>query len=326
MKLLKVLGLILLLLIVCIIGAGTYMKTALPDVGDAIDIKIERTTARVERGRYLANHVAVCMDCHSSRDWSLYAGPMQAGNFGGGGEVFNKEMGFPGTFYAPNITPYALGSWTDGEILRAITTGVNKEGRALFPVMAYHRFGAMDKEDVYSIIAYIRTLDPVKREVPVSQADFPVNFIINTMPAKAQFTAIPDTNDQLAYGKYLINATGCVDCHSQTDKGKVIPGTEFGGGMEFHQPAGILRSPNITFDAETGIGAWTKESFVQRFKMYTDSSYLLRAMKRSDLNTPMPWTMFAGMKTKDLEAIYAYLKSLKPIRHQVDRYELALQK
>ena len=321
MKVLKITGKILSVLFLIVFIAGVYVKTALPDTGPAPDLKIERTPARLERGAYLANHVSVCMDCHSTRDWSRFAGPMAPKGFGGGGEKFDQNMGFPGTFFAPNITPYSLGSWTDGEIFRAVTTGVNKNGKALFPLMAYHRFGQMDKEDVYSIIAYIRELEPVKNDVPESQADFPVNFIINTMPKEAAFTKIPSEQDQAAYGKYLVNATGCVDCHSKTDKGSVIPGTELGGGMEFKLPGATLRSPNITMHKKTGIGSWTKEAFVKRFKMYADSNYVSPKVNPGEMNTPMPWTMFGGMKESDLEAIFAYLETVNPIENEVLRFE-----
>ncbi|RYG50669.1 MAG: c-type cytochrome [Chitinophagaceae bacterium] len=317
MKILKVAGIIILVLILLAFSAGLYVKTALPNTGDPSDIKIERTEARVERGKYLANNVAVCMDCHSSRDWQTFSGPL-SGNFGGGGEPFNSEMGFPGNFYAPNITPASLGTWTDGEVLRAVTTGVSKDGHALFPVMGYKRFGKMDEEDVLSIIAYIRTLPPVEHAVPASKADFPVNFLINTMPEKAAFQPRPAKSDNVAYGKYLVNVAGCVDCHSKTDKGQIIDGTEFGGGMEFAQPGGIIRSANITFD-NTGIASWTKEAFVKRFKTYTDSTYVPVKLKQGELNTPMPWSMYAGMEQSDLEAIYDFLKSVKPIQHKVER-------
>ncbi|MCK7555914.1 c-type cytochrome [Chitinophaga sedimenti] len=321
-KVFKVIGIIVLVLILGVAGVGVYVKTALPNVGPAPEITLKNTPERIANGRYLAHHVAVCMDCHSTRDWSRYAGPMVEKGIGGGGEVFNKQMGFPGDFYAPNITPHALSGWTDGEIFRAVTTGVSKDGHALFPVMGYHRFGQMDQEDIMDVIAYLRTLEPVVNEIPRSKADFPVNVLINTMPAKAAFTKRPAESDQVAYGKYLINASGCVDCHSQTDKGKVIPGTEFGGGMEFAQPAGIVRSPNITFDKANGIGSWSKDMFVQRFKMYTDSGYAPRQLKPGELNTPMPWSMYAGMKTSDLEAIYAYLQSVKPLDNKVERFAL----
>ncbi|MEO6915184.1 MAG: c-type cytochrome [Chitinophagaceae bacterium] len=320
MKVLKVTGIILLVILVGILGVVMYVKIALPNVGPAADITIERTPQRIERGKYLAHSVAVCMDCHSTRDWTHYAGPMTSG-LGAGGEVFNREMGFPGNFYAPNITPYALASWTDGEIVRAVTTGVNKSGKALFPLMGYHRFGHMDEEDIHSIVAYIRTLPAIKKDIPRSEPDFPVNILINTMPEKAAFSKMPAQEDVTAYGKYLINVSGCVECHSKTDKGQVVPGTEFGGGMEFHQPAGVMRSPNITSDIETGIGKWTSSSFVQRFRMYADSSYHGKSVAATELNTPMPWTMYSGMSEKDLAAIYTYLTTVTPIKNQVIRAE-----
>lgn len=320
MKVLKVLLALFGIIILLVAGAAAYVKIALPDTGKPQVIRVSSRPERIENGRYLANHVTVCMDCHSSRDWDLFAGPMKKDGFGAGGEVFNEQMGFPGTFYAPNITPYALKNWTDGEVLHAITTGVNKEGRALFPLMAAHRFGKMDKEDIYDIIAYLRTLSSVEKDIPRSKADFPVNFIMNTMPRKAAFQKKPAAQDTVLYGAYLANAAGCVDCHSQTDKGSVIPGTEFGGGMEFKMPTGIVRSPNITADQSTGIGGWTKTAFVLRFKSYADSSYHAAKVENGSMNTPMPWGMYAGMKEKDLEAIYAYLNSIKPMQHQVLKY------
>lgn len=321
MKVLKFLGIIVCIILVLAVAVGAYVKVALPDVGPAPVVKIESTPERIERGKYLANHVTLCVDCHSTRDWSKYAGPMLSSELGGGGEIFDQKLGFPGKFIAKNITPYHLGNWTDGEVLRAVTEGVSKDGTALFPIMGYHRFGQMDQEDIYSIIAYIRTLAPVKKDIPASEADFPFNFIINTLPQKAAFTKRPPESDLLAYGKYIINASGCVECHSKKDKGETVPGTEFGGGMEFPQPAGIVRSANITMDKEHGIGTWSKETFIQKFKAYTDSAYVSPVMGPEDLNTPMPWVMYAGMNEKDLEAIYAYLTSVKTLSNKVVKME-----
>lgn len=321
MKALKIIGIILGIILLLFIIAGTYIKTALPDTGSAPDITIKATPERVEQGKYLANHVAVCMDCHSTRRWDLFAGPMSETAIGGGGEVFNEKMGFPGTFYAPNITPYSLGKWTDGEIFRAITTGVNKNGKALFPLMAYHRFGKMDKEDIYNIIAYIKTLSPVKKDIQESKTDFPVSLLINTMPKRADFQKKPSADNTIAYGGYLVNAAGCVDCHSNQKNGAVVLGTEFGGGMAFIQPNGTVRSPNITADDKTGIGKWTEKDFVSRFKLYGDASYRPAEIPKNGLNTPMPWVMYSGMKETDLAAMYVYLKSLKPIKNKIITFE-----
>jgi mono/diheme cytochrome c family protein len=322
-KTFKISGIVFLILLAVVAIAGIYVKTALPNTGPAPQLTIERTPERIKRGEYLANHVTVCMDCHSTRATDLYSGPLVEGNFGGGGEKFDKSMGFPGNFYSRNITPYGLGSWTDGEIFRAVTTGVNKDGKALFPVMPYHAYGQIDTEDIYSIIAYLRTLEPVKNDPPSSEADFPVNFIINTMPSAATPGKRPADNDLIAKGKYLATAAACVECHSKMDKGAKIPGSEYGGGMEFASPAGIVRSPNITSDKKTGIGQWTEEAFVKRFKTFADSGYIPHPVGLKDMNTPMPWMMYAGMEENDLKAIYAYLQSLEPIDHQVTKFTAA---
>lgn len=317
MKKLKVMAIIVALVAIIGFSGAMYINLALPNVGPAPVIKIDTTLERIARGKYLANHVAACMDCHSERNWEEFSGPMKAESLGAGGELFDEKMGFPGKIYASNITPHALKDWTDGEILKAITTGESKDGRALFPVMAYSRFGKMDKDDLYSIIAYIRSLTPINKQVPETELNFPVNLINKTLPSQATFQKIPMESDSIRYGGYLVNAAGCVDCHSKTDKGKIIAGSEFGGGMEFKFPNGTLRSPNITMHETNGLGNWTKEFFINRFKLYADSNYKAQKVGMFVENTPMPWTMYSGMKEKDLAAIYSYLKSLKPNSNQV---------
>lgn len=320
-KLPKILGIIVLALVVLIGGLLTYVKTALPNVGPAPDLKVEKTTAQIERGKYLANHVTVCIDCHSARDWSKFSAPPIAGTFGQGGEKFDQNLGFPGSYYARNITPAGIGNWTDGEVFRAITSGVSKDGRALFPVMPHPLYGQLDQEDIKSIIAYIRTLQPIQKEIPASESDFPMNFIINTIPAKPKFQTIPEKDDQLAYGKYLITAAACVECHTQKEKGQNIAGMEFAGGMEFKFPTGeVLRSPNITPDPKTGIGNWTKEAFVNRFKMHANGA---TNVEKGGFQTVMPWTMYAGMTDEDLSAIYTYLKSVPAKENKIERFTKA---
>jgi hypothetical protein len=167
-KLLRILGLIVLILVIAVSGLILYVKTQLPDVGAPPDVKVELTPQRIERGRYLANSVTVCMDCHSTRDWSRFSGPITAGTEGRGGERFDHSVGFPGVYFSKNITPFGISRYTDGELYRVITSGVTKEGRAIFPVMPYPYYGRMEDEDVYSIIAYLRTLKPIESTVPYS--------------------------------------------------------------------------------------------------------------------------------------------------------------
>jgi len=320
-KVLKVLGYLVLLLIVIVAGLMVYAKTALPSVGAAPEMKVQITPERVERGKYLANAVVVCMDCHSTRDWSKFAGPVKPGTWGKGGERFDHNLGFPGTYYSRNITPAGISRYTDGELYRVITTGVDKEGKALFPVMPYPYYARMDPEDIKSIIAYIRTLQPVSNTVPAPESDFPMNFILNTIPKKATPQQRPDPSNQLAYGKYMVNACACMECHTKVDKGQIIPALAFSGGREFIFPDGsVVRSANITPDEETGIGNWNEDAFINRFKTYADSSYTPPAVEKGAFQSIMPWLMYSHMTREDLSAIYAYIRSLQPIRNSVVKF------
>jgi hypothetical protein len=312
---------IVILLIACLL---TYLKIMLPSVGDATDLKVETNDDRIERGKYLANHVMVCMDCHSKRDWSKFSGPLVDGTLGSGGEVFDQKLGFPGKYVANNITPSHLGSWTDGEIFRALTSGVSKDGRALFPIMPYLNFRLLDEEDVKSVITYIRTLTPIENKTEASRSDFPMNFIINTMPKKPRFAKMPGLDDKVNYGKYLATAAGCNDCHTKQEKGKFI-GEPFAGGFDFRLLDGsIVTSSNITPHL-SGIGGWTEEQFIARFKIYSDTNYFSPKVSSGEFQTVMPWTMYTGMTKQDLSAIYQYLLTLPPKDNTITRFKSAKQ-
>jgi len=322
---LKILLIILVVIVLAIGGLLAYVKTALPNVGDAPEMTIERTPERIERGRYLANYVMLCVDCHSTREWELFAGPLVTGTEGMGGDIFDQRFGFPGRYVAPNITPVGLKDWTDGEIFRAVTTGVSKDGSPLFPIMPHPNYGELDSNDILAVIAYIRTFPPNNNIVDESRSDFPMNFIIHTIPKKANFAPRPDVSNKIEYGKYMLTASLCNNCHTKFEKGKFI-GEPLAGGREFPMPDGsVLRSANLT-PHETGIGSWTEEMFMQKFKMYADSSYTDRKPEEIGYQTFMPWTMYAHMKTEDLSAIYAYLKTLKPVDNKVEKYTTSLNK
>lgn len=320
-KLVKIILYSIGILVIIISGGLGYVKFFLPNI-PVKEVKVEVTADRVAQGEYLANHVMVCMDCHSVRDWSMFSGPITPGTMGAGGDEFTPEMGFPGHFYAPNITPYNLKDWTDGEIYRAITSGVNKSGKPLFPVMPYHSYGKLDDEDIYSVIAYLRTLEPIVKDVPASEPDFPMSLIMHLIPQKNSPQARPLTNDQVNYGKYLITAAACADCHTPFEKGQPVKGMEFAGGREFEMPFGTLRTPNITPDKATGIGAWTSDVFINMFLMYDSIHKLEKVSSPDEYNSLMPWNMYAGMKKEDLEAIYAYLRTLEPVTNEVEKVTL----
>jgi hypothetical protein len=191
----------------------------------------------------------------------------------------------------------------------------------MFHIMPYYYYGKMDPEDIRSIIAYIRTLSPIENDVPASAADFPMNFILNTIPKKADPHKLPSSSDQLAYGGYIISACACIECHTPVKHGQIIEPLAYSGGREFILPDGsTARSANLTSDRVTGIGTWTEDMFIRRFKAYADSNYTAPPVKPGEYNTLMPWTAFARMKKEDLAAIYAYLHQVKPITNIVNKF------
>jgi hypothetical protein len=276
-KIFKILGILLIIVVLFAAGGFIYLQTAFPKVSAAPDIKIEPTPERIERGKYLANSFAFCIDCHSSRDANKFSMPILPGTEGKGGDDYGEGAGF---VPASNITSdkeTGIGSWTDGEIFRAITSGVNKDGKFLAPMMPYALFNKMDKEDLYSIIAYIRTLPAIKNQIPEKNLKFPVNLIFRTIPADVtEYGKRPDGLDKIKQGEYL--GYGCKFCHSPSEKGEILPGKEFAGGVEFPMPDGsIIRSSNITPDKETGIGTMTKEVFISKFRLCLNDNFLIKS-------------------------------------------------
>jgi mono/diheme cytochrome c family protein len=316
----KIFGIVAAVIVIAVGGLLAFFSLKYPNAGPIPTLKVEATPARLERGEYLANHVAVCIDCHSARDWQLVSGPIIPGTEGKGGERFDESMGFPGTIFARNITPAGIGDWTDGELYHAITTGVSKDGRALFPLMPYKAYNNLSVEDILSIIAYVRLLKPVENQVPETRLNFPLNFIVKTIPEKHTPAPEPNKNNAFEYGKYLVNAASCIECHTQAVKGERVKGMEFAGGREFPFPNGTVRTANITPDEETGIGLWTKDVFISRFKAFADSASQRQNADSAKYYTIMPWTMYAGMTNEDLGAVYEYLRTVPLVKNQVEHF------
>ena len=317
-------GLVLVLLAAAA-GGFAYLNMAFPKVGPADDIHIEQSPERLARGQYIVNHVTGCFGCHSDRDWNCFSGPIKEDSLGKGGFLLNKKlMGLPGDFYAKNITPYHLKDWTDGEIVRVLRTGVDKQGQALFPIMPYDSFSKLSQGDLYAIVAYLRTLKPIAYDPPGRRIDFPVNYIVKTIPQNAgPYPPEPDRKNLVEYGRYMVNATGCMHCHTPVDAhGQPLPGLEAAGGMEFHWPdGGTVRSVNISPDPATGIGDWNKDYFIKRFQLGEKMALTHAPVKPGEFNTPMPWQEYGGMTVEDLGAIYEYLhNAVKPVKHQVEKF------
>ncbi len=324
-KWILIIAIILLVLILLPVGAFTFVALTKPDVGPAPTLTVTSTPELIERGRYLFHHQTACVACHTPWDTTKYSFPPIAGKEGAGGMMFAAESGVPGKIYASNITPAGLKDWSDGEIFRALTTGVNKRGEALFPLMPYAHYAKLSTPDLHALIAYLRTMPAVDSVVPARELKFPMNIIVRLIPKVAEPPAATPKADAPEYPAYVVNSGACMHCHSPSNHGKVAPGTEFSGGVNFPMPDGsTVRSVNLTPDDETGLGKWTKEQFIARFRTGVEQAKL--PVLPNQPNTPMPWSSYGGMTDGDLGAIYDHLRSLPKVANKVERFTPAVAK
>ena len=321
---LKIVGGIALVVVAVAAGVLTWLSMKKPASHPASAEKIEATPERIERGRYVVEHVSDCLGCHS--DHNLKFGlPVKPGTEGAGGYIFDEKLGFPGVVAAQNITPdpeHGLGQWTDGEIVRAIREGVDRKGDALFPMMPYEHFRYMSDEDAKSVVVYLRTLKPINKGVPPKSLKFPVNFIVKFIPKPVDApVATPDRKDSVAYGKYLATIGGCHECHTpHDDHNSLIAGQDYSGGWEMSGDWGRNYTANITPMPYTFVGRATKAEFIGRFKAFASMTADTAPEAPKGRNTVMPWIAFAGMTDDDLGAIYDYLKTVKPIDNKVNTF------
>ena len=114
------------------------------------------------------------------------------------------------------------------------------------------------------------------------------------------------------YGKYLTEIAGCVGCHTAADKRGTYTGPQYAGGREFLVPApgtGTVRSANLTPDDATGLGRWSKQQFVARFKNATLETARTQEVS-GGFNSVMPWWAWSRLREEDLGAIYDYLRTV----------------
>jgi mono/diheme cytochrome c family protein len=312
---LKIAGYCLVALLLLVIAAIPAVVGIRPIIGPRArpltDRVFERTPERVERGRYLANAVGGCMFCHSELDWQGSGFPIKPGTEGGGRSFADEGVPF---LSAPNLTPdpeTGAGAWSDDMLVRAIREGISHDGRSLFPMMPYLQYRYMSDEDVASVVAYLRTLKPLRSTPPPTDVPFPVNRLINGVPDPVTEPIVaPDRTDQVAYGDYMVRLSVCRECHTPLDaEGQVIPGMDFAGGFTLIGPFGQVASVNIT-QAPSGIPYYTEELFLEMMR-----TGMVKARKIHDM---MPWSIYREQTDDDLKAIFAYIKTVPPVQHRVD--------
>jgi mono/diheme cytochrome c family protein len=312
----KISGIVLLVLIVIIAVGITFAIGWRPIIGAKkralTDRKFEVTSARLERGRYLVDSVNGCFGCHTDQDWSKPGAPPVAGREGSGHIWADQVLPW---LTAPNITPdkeTGAGNWTDDMLARAIREGIGHDGRTLFSMMPYPHYREMSDEDLASIIVYLRSVPAVRNQLPTTQMPFPLKYLMNNMPQPVTSTVTNDLSTPEKRGAHLVSMAACSDCHTPQEKGEPIPGMAFAGGFLMHEPKGEVVSNNITPSA-SGIGYYNEATFIQALRT--------GKVGARPLHASMPWYFFGKMTDDDLKSIYAFLKTVKPVKHQIDNFE-----
>jgi mono/diheme cytochrome c family protein len=308
---------IVLILLVALLCLGiTFTIGWRPIIGakkrSLTDRRFEATSARLERGRYLVDSVNGCFGCHTDQDWSKPGAPPVAGREGSGHIWSDQDLPW---LVAPNITPdkeTGAGNWSDDALARAIREGIGHDGRTLFPSMPYPHYREMSDEDLASIIVYLRSVPPVRSQLPMTKIPFPLNYLTNNVPQPVTAPVGMDVATEEKRGAYLVKMAACTDCHTAQENGQPIPGMEFAGGFLIHEPKGDVISTNISPSA-SGIAYYNDATFIQALRQGKVGARPLRAS--------MPWYFFGKMTDDDLKSIFAYLKTVKPVRHQIDNFE-----
>jgi hypothetical protein len=284
---------------------------------------IPRTPERLARGKYLVEGLLQCPACHSDMDFSKRPIEPFPGKELGGSVFMNETVGLPqpNRVVAPNISPdaeFGAGTWKDAIFVRALRQGIGHDGRTLFPLMPYSFFRNLSDEDLASVIVYVRSFPPAHVQQPKIFLTDEIKKTFQPLPPLPHVPD-PDRSDRVAYGKYLVNAGHCSACHdSYDDKGNPIPGMDFAGGGELTGPweggtqLKTVNALNLTPDP-SGIGYFSEAMFVE----------VLRngGFKSRPLSSIMPWNFFRNLSDDDLKAMFAYLKTLKPVCHHVDNTE-----
>jgi cytochrome c2 len=320
-KALKILAYLLGLILLVIGGAATYIQVrGVPKYKVAIPAELQKLSVPkdsnlVAEGKRFST--LLCQNCHYSNETKKLTGI----------RMYDVPKAF-GIIYSRNITQdpvKGIGEWTDGELYYFLRTGIHaKTGQYIPPYMP--KFPLLSEQDMYAIIAWLRSDDPMlapdRYELPEIKPSFLIKALANTvmkpiaLPEKAIFA--PDTLDKVALGRYIANnLIGCYGCHS-ADLTKInalepekTPGF-YGGGTAMLDEKGEkeIFTANITMDKETGIGNWTEEQFIAAVRF---------CQKPGGGSLRYPMLPHTALSDQEVKAMWAYLQTIPKINNKVNR-------
>jgi len=272
----------LLVAIVSVVTLVGLVKLYAPKNAPIPDLKVAGTPEQIQRGEHLAN--AFCVECHSpNRQLPLI-----------GGRDMGADFPLPlGSFVPANLTPAGdLKDWSDGEIMRVLRSGIDRDRRQLL-FMSTVNVRHMSDNDLEAVIAFLRSQPAVvnKTQEPPDQPSLLAAIMMGAgmlpkgeAPVTGTITA-PSKGPTVEYGEYMIGFQDCRDCHGEDLKG---------GKQGQLAPIG----PNLSV-----VKGWTQEQFITTIRTGVDpNGWHLRDV--------MPWKTIGRLDDVELAAMHAYLASL----------------
>jgi mono/diheme cytochrome c family protein len=247
-------------------------------------LTVDLSDVSVERGEHLVRAVGTCTLCHGE---DL------------GGAIY-ADMAQMGRIVGPNLTLGRGGvgaAFSTDDWVRAIRVGVRRDGTSLI-VMPSEVFCYFSDRDLASIIAYLRQLPPIDRELPPTRfgpigrallAAGRLNILVAPKTRAGAASAPMPEDASEAYGRYLADVSGCHGCHGLGLSGGRVAG-----------PPNLPIAANLT---PTGVGSWVEADFIRA----------MREGIRPDgrrLDEFMPFRTYSGMTDVELHALWNYLRSV----------------
>ena len=294
-----------------IVQAVLWLAAFAPLMGLPVVVYAQASKDLVAKGQYIFAVAGGCA-CHTEPKGTPHAG----------------ARAFPipfGTVYSTNITQdkeTGLGDWTDQQIHDAMVKGIRKDGSRILPVMPYEKYSGMAQEDRQAMIAYMRTLKPVKKATPALKTWAPFARSLGTplfLQVFGKFNAAPPQAPKsgIQRGRYLVDHVAlCGDCHTPRNFiGAPNLSLYMAGASEKNGPLGEA-VPNLTPDKETGIGDWRRQDIAELLLtgIKPDSDNVQGLMYEVIQGTPHG---YKDMKKEDALAIADYIKSIPAIKNKV---------
>lgn len=299
MKIRSILNVLFLVVLSLVVLAVTSGKLAKPMPSSAESIK---------RGEKIVMNY--CVLCHGGEDGKL------------SGKMMEDIPSFFGIIHTPNITNHlekGIGKYTREQLITLLRTRVKADGKKANMVMP--AFPLMADEDINGIVDFLKSDHFAVQSSEVSHPPIKLKWIGRAIDKKIKILSmpnkpilLPDTNNRIEWGKYLVNGVyRCYECHN----GEMIPDDTNPGASKKYMQGGHtmydlekkkVKVPNITPDAKTGIGNWTEEDF---YKLIN------QGIRKNGKTVRFPMFPLTVLSRSEINAIYHYLMSIKPIKNKV---------